>query len=211
MRQHLHKFWARVKRWVAVPLLAPLLLACEPEDLTLPPEPLGTFRFGHNVVVTEGVKRGPLSRSISGQTIQAVIQAEMKNRFARYEGDGLFHIGIKVDSFILAEPGIPLVFSPKTLMILGYNVWNDATGEKLFDEFRVISVLPDGQKSIPLVPSGFTNTADEQLAALARGAAKTIEFELRKPENAAFFEPGARREHVDAYRKELAREAAQRD
>ena len=75
---------------------------------------------------------------------------------------------------MLAQPGIPLVFSPKSALIFKLTVWDDAAGKKLNEEPEQITVLEnlDGDT---IIGSGLTKSAEEQLQSLSENAAKMIQ------------------------------------
>ena len=76
------------------------------------PDPIGAFRLGHVVVVADQAQAGPLSRKADPDEWEAVLSAALKDRFQNYQGTGLYHIAVKVDGYILAPPGVPVVAAP---------------------------------------------------------------------------------------------------
>ncbi|SFA90041.1 hypothetical protein SAMN05421688_1595 [Poseidonocella pacifica] len=150
------------------------LAACAANDLDKPPVPLGDFALGYNVVVAPNPVKGPASREASPDVLAAAVKSAVDARFGRYEGDRLYHLGISVDGYVLAHPGIPIVFTPKSVLIVKVTVWDDARQVKLNDEPHQITVTePISPRTI--VGSGNTQKADAQLANLAASAAKQIE------------------------------------
>ena len=96
-----------------------MLSACAP--MATPEDPLadlGAFRLGHNVVVASKARTGPISRAATTQEWEAVMKNAIANRFGRYQGDQLYHLGISVEGFMLAPPGLPLVYTPKSALIV---------------------------------------------------------------------------------------------
>ena len=162
-------------RFCAVLLAVLSLVACEDiSDLSKAPTPIGEFALGHNVVVAPNIVKGPASREIGDEAwIEAVTKA-VDARFSRFEGDQLYHFGISLEGYVLAQPGLPVVLSPKSVLILKLTVWDDAAGEKLNGEPEQITVLEslDGDT---IVGSGLTKTAEEQMATLAENSAKLIQ------------------------------------
>lgn len=162
-------------RFCAVLLAVLSLSACEDiSDLSKPPKPIGEFALGHNVVVAPNIVMGPASREASDEAwIEAVTKA-VDARFSRFEGDQLYHFGISLEGYVLAQPGLPVVLSPKSVLILKLTVWDDAAGEKLNSEPEQITVLEslDGDT---IVGSGLTKTAEEQMQTLAENSAKLIQ------------------------------------
>ena len=83
------------------------LSACQTNDLTEPPVPLGDFALGHNIVVTSNMQKVPISRNATPEQWEAALEKAMEERFGRYEGEKLYNIGISIDAFALAPPGVP--------------------------------------------------------------------------------------------------------
>ncbi|MBU2992637.1 hypothetical protein Q4555_07990 [Octadecabacter sp. 1_MG-2023] len=156
------------------------------DDLTETPDPIGTFRLGHNIAVVNEPVLGPFSRTITDDEWQAAMVAAVDDRFgeARYFGDKYFHIGVAVEAYVLAYPGVPLVYSPKSVLIFSVNFFEDSTQTKLNDEAIQITVF-EPCCTIPLLGSGFTRDAEEQMEGLSFNAARAIERTMR--ENADWF------------------------
>ncbi|MBN2907158.1 MAG: hypothetical protein JXJ18_10660 [Rhodobacteraceae bacterium] len=151
------------------------LTACGAKtDLAGPPEPLGDFRLGYDIVVSKNAKMIPPSRSATPEEWEAVLKEALDKRFRRYDGEKLYHFGINVDGYALAVPGIPVVLSPKSILVLSANVWDDAAGKKLNEEPKQVSVL-ESLSGDTLVGSGLTQNKDEQMRNLAENAAVRIE------------------------------------
>jgi hypothetical protein len=74
---------------------------------------MGDFRLAHNIVVAENMQQVPPSRNATPEEWQEIITSEIDRRFGGYEGDRLYHIGINVDGYALAPPGIPIVLNPR--------------------------------------------------------------------------------------------------
>ena len=68
-------------------------------------------------------------------------------------------------------------------MILNLTVWDDASGTKLNAEPKQITVFESFDQG-PIVGSGYTKTAEEQLKNLSQNAAKSIENYLAKQNEA---------------------------
>lgn len=165
-------------------LLAVLLLsACASgRDLGDERTELGDFRLGHNIVVEENAQLGPLSRRAEPGAWTEALTAEIDRRFSRYDGDKLYHIAINVQAYVLAVPGVPLVVSPKSALILGVTVWDDAGGGKLNDTPHRITVL-ESLSAQTAISSGLTQTAEVQMQNLAENAGGAIErWMATKPE-----------------------------
>jgi hypothetical protein len=152
-------------------------------DLNKPPVPLGDFNLYHNIVVAPKVQKLPISRVVSEEVLTTAVKDAIAERFDRYDGVRNYHFGVSVEGYVLAPPGIPLVLAPKSIMILNLTVWDDAAGRKLTDKPHQVTVFESFDQG-PIVGSGYTKTAEEQLKNLSQNAAKSIEGYLVK-QNAA--------------------------
>lgn len=91
-------------------------------------DPLGDFKLGHAVVLAPNIVKGPLSRNATEEEWIAALDKEVEARFRRYQGDKFYHLGISIEAYVLAAPGIPLVLSPKSALIVRVLVRDDAGG-----------------------------------------------------------------------------------
>ncbi|MEM8656160.1 MAG: hypothetical protein AAGF36_15585 [Pseudomonadota bacterium] len=172
-----------MKRWLFGLLMLVGLSACAASrDLNEAPVPLGDFRLEHNIVIAGNAQRGPLSRPATEEQLSAAVKAAMAERFGRYDGPSRYHFGISVEGYVLAQPGIPLVLAPKSALILNVTVWDDAAGGKLNDEPEQITVL-ETFGTAPIIGTGYTMTAEEQLKELSQNAAKAVERYLVRQRN----------------------------
>jgi hypothetical protein len=162
-------------------LMAVLLLgACNgARDLNDPAVPLGDFKLVHNIAVAPKVVKGPLSREVSPEVLTKALTDATEERFGRYNGSRNYHFGMSVEGYVLAQPGIPLVFAPKSILVVNLTVWDDAKQLKLTPKPHQITVLESFDQG-PIVGSGYTKSAEEQLKNLAQNAAKQIENYLVK-------------------------------
>lgn len=165
-------------RFFAIAMLCILAACGSKSDLDQPPEPLGHFRLGHNVVVAPHPVQGPLSRDVAPEEWIDTMRGAISDRFDRYEGDKLYHLGISVDGYVVAQTGIPLVLAPKSVVILNVTLWDDEKGEKVNKEPERIMAL-ESLNGKSLVGSGLTQTREEQMANLSYNAAKRIEIWLK--------------------------------
>lgn len=167
-------------RVFAVLMSLVLLVACNgANDLNKAPAPLGDFNLLHNVAVAPKAVKGPLSREVSEEALTKALTDATEERFGRYNGTRNYHFGMSVEGYVLAQPGIPLVFAPKSILIINLTVWDDAKNLKLTPEPHQITVLESFDQG-PIVGSGYTKSAEEQLKNLSQNAAKSIETYLLK-------------------------------
>lgn len=144
---------------------------------------MGNFRLGHNIVVADSMQQIPPSRDATAEEWVSILTSEIDRRFGEYEGDRLYHIGIAIDGYALAPPGVPLVLNPRSVLVLSVNVWDDAAGVKLHDEPEQIFVLEGASAETAVIGSGMARTREEQMQVLARNAARQIQrWMLDNPE-----------------------------
>ncbi|SFO24629.1 hypothetical protein SAMN04487859_120107 [Roseovarius lutimaris] len=160
-----------------------LITACtNPNDLDETPAYLGNFSLGHNVVVAPNLTKGPASRAASKEEWIAAMTKAMTDRFSRYDGSKLYHLGVSVEGYVLAIPGVPLVASPKSALILNVTVWDDAAGKKLNENPHTVTVLESISGPV-LLGSGLTQSKEKQMLNLSRNAAKQIQNWLQNQNN----------------------------
>lgn len=147
--------------------------ASDPLEEDLPD--MGNFRLAYNIVVADSMQQVPPSRGATEEEWVEILTAEIDRRFGGYEGDALYHIAIAVDGYSLAPPGIPLVLSPKSILIVSANVWDDAEQAKLHEEPNQITVF-EGLSGATVLGSGLVRSREEQMQVLARNMARRIQL-----------------------------------
>lgn len=166
------------------------LAACtEQKTLDKPLEDLGAFSLGHNIVVAPKVQKVPISREATKEEWIESLTKAIGDRFERYDGEQLYHFGVSVEGYALAPPGVPLVFAPKSALVINVTVWDDAAGKKLNETPEQLTVF-ENIGTAPVVGSGYVNSREEQLENLSFNAAHRIErwlVEMRKEKG--WFEP----------------------
>lgn len=162
-------------RRIALPFLALFLVACA-DGAVLDDQraELGDFSLGHNIVVASNAQMGPLSRSVENSAWEEALRGEVTRRLGRYEGTRLYHVAIGVDGYVLAIPGVPLVASPRSALIIGVHIWDDQLGRPINEERKQFTVFEDLTGGT-IISSGLTRTAEEQMASLSRNAVLMIE------------------------------------
>ncbi len=167
-------------RVLAVLMSVAFLTACNgAADLNKAPVPLGDFSLKHNIAVAPKAVKGPLSREASKEELTKALTDATEERFGRYNGTRNYHFGMSIEGYVLAQPGIPLVFAPKSILIVNLTVWDDAKNRKLNEKPHQITVFESFDQG-PLVGSGYTKSAEEQFKNLSQNAAKSIESYLVK-------------------------------
>ncbi|WP_114285037.1 hypothetical protein [Candidatus Halocynthiibacter alkanivorans] len=173
-------------RGVMALVLLTTLSACAVDAKLEPaPEPLGDFRFGYNVVITKNMQKGPFSRDASEEMIKTAIQEAMDARFKPFEGEKLYHIGLNVDAYALAGPGVPLLFKPRSVLAVSVSVFDDASRSKLNADPKLITAFEGISGETLLIGSGLMRTKEKQLEILSVNLAAKVEDYLR--ENGTWF------------------------
>ena len=154
--------------------------ASDPLEEDLPD--MGDFRLAYNIVVADNMQQVPPSRNATGEEWIEVLPAKIDRRFGGYEGERLYHIAIHVDAYSLAVPGIPVVLSPKSILVISANVWDDELQAKLHEEPRQLTIF-EGASAQSIIGSGLTRSREEQMQVLARNAARRVQlWMLENPE-----------------------------
>ncbi len=176
-----------MRNWAVILGCLGLMACAAEEDLTQTPDPLGQFRLGHNIAIADNVTKGPFSRAFTETQLEVSVQNAVAKRLRRYDGDGLYHLGIVVGGLVLAQPGIPVVYAPQSVMILDVTVFDNTTQAKLNEEPERIFAGEGIRNATPFIGSGFVRSAEAQLENLSASAARQIEDWLN--ENPQWFAP----------------------
>jgi hypothetical protein len=161
--------------------------------LDQPPPPLGDFKLGHNIVVTSKMQKGPVSREASQEEWEATLKGAIGERFGRYQGEGLYHFGISVEGYMLAPKGVPLLYSPKSALVVNVTVWQDSKARKLNESPYQMTIFESTDQESVLVGSGWGRDKDEQLVGLSFNAALALEkWLVQQHEELGWFTPNAK-------------------
>lgn len=150
------------------------LAACGSNDLEEPPVALGDFKLGLNIVFADNMQKVPISRDATVEDWESGIKRAVQARFGRYQGSRFYNIGIAVDGYALAPPGIPVVAAPKSVVVVTANVWDDATQTRLNGEPKQFTIFENVDPNM-VIGSGLTKTKRQQLDALSYNVAKALE------------------------------------
>ena len=179
-------------RPVAMLLAAVLALgACADVGSTVneTPQLLSDMKLGHVVIVAKNAQKVPISRDATPEEWQAALGEAITERFGVIGGERLYHFGIHVDGYALAPPGVPLVVSPKSILVITANIWDNARGDQQLNaEGRQLTIF-EGLSGETVIGSGLTRSREEQMRTLSRNAAKAIEDWLL--ENPQWFDESA--------------------
>ncbi len=177
-------------RLFAVLFTVMALTGCtNPNDLDKNPVYLGDFKLGHNVVVAPKLTKGPASRTATKEEWITEMKAAIDERFSRYDGDNFYHLGISVEGYVLAIPGVPIVASPKSALIINVTAWDDTRQQKLNEKPEQITIL-ESFSGNTIFGSGLTQSKQKQMYNLTRNASKQIQNWLeRENDKNGWFEP----------------------
>ncbi len=172
----------RMLRFLGFSAALAVLAACQTNDLKEPPPPLGDFVLGLNIAVADNVQKVPISRDADPKEWEAAVKKAVADRFGRYDGNRIYNIGISIDAYALAPPGIPIVVSPKSVLVVTANIWDDATATKLNPEGKQLTIF-EGASPDTVIGSGLTQNKQKQMEILSYNAAKAVEkWLLEHPE-----------------------------
>ncbi|SEM96216.1 hypothetical protein SAMN04488012_1102 [Palleronia salina] len=173
------------------------LAGCAANSLDETPEALGDFRLGYNIVQARDVEQGPFSREATKDELTTALADAVEARLGRYDGDGLYHLGIAIGGYVLALPGLPVIYTPKSALIFEVNVYDNATQQRLNAKPHRITAFEGVENIAPIVGSGLVRGKEEQLENLATDGARALENWLIR--NAEWFtpEPGQTRVEFD--------------
>lgn len=173
---------ARLMQSLILTLSLGLLAACETNDLKKPPAPLGDFVLGLNIAIADTAQVPGISRQVTADEWEAAMTQAMTDRFGRYEGSKIYNFGINIDGYVLAPPGVPVVASPRSALILTVHVFDDATQTQLNPGGKQLTLV-EGISPESFIGSGWTQSKDQQLARMAyRGALAVQNYLLEHPE-----------------------------
>lgn len=159
-------------------LVTGFLSACTTElDPEVASTAVGEFRLDRVVVVVDQPTIGPLSRKASDGEIETAVSDALMTRFSRFDGARPFSIGVKVQGYVLAVPGIPVVAAPRSMLFVSVNVYDDVP-RRLNRKPKNMTIFEDAGGDT-VVGSGYTQSAEEQLSELAENASIEIERWLR--------------------------------
>ena len=150
------------------------LAGCAETLVDEPVESLGEFNMRVNYVFAEKAVKGPVSRDATPAEWTEAIENAVNLRLARYTGTQEYDIGISLEGYMLAPPGVPIVFNPRSTAIVLVNVY-DVEQKKFLAKAHQIQVFEDTSGSSAVLGSGHSRDKEEQIAGLALNAADKVE------------------------------------
>lgn len=176
----IYQFSRRTFGGLSVGGLAALSGCATPDPLTQDLPGMGDFQLALTVVVSEKAKKIPPSRGATPEALKSKMTSEIERRFGGYEGAKRYIIAVNIDGYSLAPPGIPIVLTPKSILVVSANLWTADPQQKIAGPEQITTF--EGADTL-LLGSGLVKDADEQLTTLARNMARKIQsWLLRNPE-----------------------------
>ena len=116
----------------------------------------------------------PMSRD--GQKTEWVKQMNtaMEASMRSKEGSQEYDVAVTLEGFMLAPPGVPVLFNPKSVAVVNVFVYDVANEEFLADKHQM-EVFEDTTGESVIVGSGHSRTKEEQIAGLALNIADAVE------------------------------------
>ena len=179
---------ARLRRAALCLAAAAALAGCGNRDLSEPAPEFGDMALGYVIVVAKNAQPVGPSRKASPEEWEASIRDAVQARIGRQQGEKLYHLGIGIDGYALAVPGIPVVLSPKSALVASVTLWDDAAQVKVNAEPERFTVL-EALTPETVISSGLTQSREEQIANLSASLARAIETWL--VQNEEWFTPEA--------------------
>lgn len=168
----------RLRVLSGVALLA-LLAGCARPGMDAPPEDLGEFHARVQYVFTENATQGPVSRDATPDEWKVALEQALADRMARYDGSREFDIGVSLEGYMLAPPGVPVLYSPKSTAVVYVHLY-DVAAKEFVARKKELQVFESTTGESALVGSGNARTREEQIQGLAENVARRIELWLEE-------------------------------
>lgn len=151
-----------------------LVAACTQTQVYEEPEELGEFKLRVNYAFADKAVQGPVSRDATPQEWTDAIQNAVDIRLGRYQGAQEYDLGISLEGYMLAPPGIPVIYNPKSTAIVLVNVY-DVNKKEFLAKGKQFQVLEDTTSGSAFKGSGNERTKEEQMSGLALKVADRVE------------------------------------
>ena len=185
-----------------------VLAACGETRLEEAPEDLGAFQARVTHVYTEKALQWPLSRDADHSEWTAPIETALNTRLRRYAGAQEYDVAVTLEGFMLAPPGVPVLFSPKSAVVVNVFVYDVA--EKTFlAKKHQMEIFESTTGESALLGSGHARTKEQQIQGLAINIAdKVEEWMARQHKEQGWFAPRAGAETASQAAADAAAPAA---
>lgn len=157
-------------------LISALVLvgACTQTQEYEAPEDLGEFKLRVNYAFADKAVQGPVSRDATPKEWTDAIEKAIDLRLGRYQGSQEYDIGISLEGYMLAPPGVPVIYNPKSTAIVLVNIY-DVGRKEFLAKAEQMQVLEDTTSESALMGSGHARTKEEQMRGLALKVADRVE------------------------------------
>lgn len=142
-----------------------LLVACGETRLDEAPEDLGAFQARIVHVYTEKALQWPMSRSADHSEWTDPIKSALETRLRRYEGGQQYDVAVTLEGFMLAPAGVPVLFSPKSVVVVNVFVY-DVEQERFLAKKHQMEIFESTTGESALVGSGHARSKQEQIQGL---------------------------------------------
>lgn len=137
------------------------------------------FTLGHVGVITTGMAKGAYSVDVQSQDLATHLRSAVTSELSNFTGGHQYNLGIKVEAYTLANPSMPTVPQPKSVLMLTLSVWDDSHDPRpILAPATVVAV--DGLYGTSIFVTKPQGSIDQRLAALCAKAAIEIERYLVK-------------------------------
>ncbi|AHC99452.1 hypothetical protein [Leisingera methylohalidivorans] len=151
-----------------------MLAACGETRLDEAPEDLGAFQARVTHVYTEKALQWPLSRNADHSEWDAAIKNALETRLRRYQGAQEYDVAVTLEGFMLAPPGVPVLFSPKSAVVVNVFVY-DVAEKKFLAKKHQMEIFESTTGESALLGSGHARTKEQQIQGLAVNIADKVE------------------------------------
>ncbi|WP_264212158.1 hypothetical protein [Leisingera thetidis] len=156
-----------------------LLAACGETRLDEAPEDLGAFQARVTHVYTEKALQWPLSRNAEHSEWTVPIKNALDTRLRRYAGAQEYDVAVTLEGFMLAPPGVPVLFSPKSAVVVNVFVY-DVAEKKFLARKHQMEIFESTTGESALLGSGHARTKEQQIQGLAVNIADKVEEWMAK-------------------------------
>ena len=138
---------------------------------------LGNFHLNVNFAFADKATTISGGREATPEEWVAAVTGAVAERLGRYDGSHPYDMGISVEGYVLAPPGVPVIFSPRSVLVANVNLLDPVTKTYLAKarQFQIIETL---DSDAALVGSGNARDPSEQLGSLAYSLARQVEIWL---------------------------------
>lgn len=173
--------------WFAtMTLLLSFVSGCGFDIPSAPPSSLGDFTLAQTIVLTDTTVKGLISREASVEDFSQALETAVQEQLAPYKGSKPYIMGIRIEGYNLAPPGIPVVLSPKSALILYVSIWQKTKENNFKNEHKERFLIFETLSPELMIGTGHTRTRQQQIDDLSKNAALQISQWLGR--NVAWFQ-----------------------